>query len=93
MEISKFADEQLVDEIAAGRGATPEADPMRLIEQVVHRARAGAGVDFDVFESLLGENDLVEINCSNAVCWLPERSGGSMFQRPSVTAANGVPGF
>ncbi|WP_018240699.1 DNA/RNA non-specific endonuclease [Ensifer sp. BR816] len=62
MEISKFADEQLVDEIAAGREATPEVDPMRLIEQVVHRARAGAGVNFDVFESLIGANDLVEIN-------------------------------
>ncbi|MFA1623287.1 DNA/RNA non-specific endonuclease [Rhizobium mongolense] len=77
MEISKFADEQLVDQIAVGREATPEVDPMRLIEQVVHRARSGAGVDFDVFESLIGENDLVEINylerglmAARAVCRL-----------------------
>ncbi|MBB3979357.1 endonuclease G [Rhizobium azooxidifex] len=62
MEISKFADKQLVKQIAAGREATPQINPERLIEQVVHRARAGAGVSFDVFESLIGENDLVEIN-------------------------------
>ncbi|MDO8409390.1 MAG: DNA/RNA non-specific endonuclease [Phenylobacterium sp.] len=32
------------------------------MDQIVHRARAGAGVDFDVLEALIGENDLVEIN-------------------------------
>ncbi|MBY5721774.1 hypothetical protein HFO33_35370 [Rhizobium leguminosarum] len=63
MEISKFTDSKLVDEIVVGREMTrPSADPVRMIEQIVHRARAGAGVDFDVFESLIGENDLVEIN-------------------------------
>jgi endonuclease G len=64
VEASRFAeDDKLVSEIAAGRKAKRRAeDPIRMVEQIVHRARAGAGVDFDVFESLIGENDLVETN-------------------------------
>lgn len=64
LEISNFvADDRLAKDIAAGRKLKrPAQDPQRLAEQIVHRTRAGAGVDFDVFEALLGENDLVEIN-------------------------------
>lgn len=76
LEISQFDDEKLSREIAAGRKLRrPRCDPQRMAEQIVHRSIAGAGVDFDVFEALLGENDLVEINylergllASRAVC-------------------------
>lgn len=59
---SRFDDEKLLGELAAGKTATPSTDPATLIEQVVHRSNAGAGVSFDVFESLIQDNDLVEIN-------------------------------
>jgi endonuclease G len=77
-QISKFGDEKLVKEIAAGRRARrPPADRQRIVEQIVHRSIAGAGVGFDIYEALIGENDLVEINylergmmAARAVCRL-----------------------
>lgn len=60
---SNFDDPELRDEIQIGRGiGRPALDPARMIDQLVHRARSGAGVDFDAFEALVGQNDLVEIN-------------------------------
>ena len=60
---SQFDDAQLRAEIQAGRDAkAPPADPVKLVSQIVHRARSGAGVDFDVYEALINENDLVETN-------------------------------
>jgi len=62
-QTSNFDDAELRQEIQAGRvSAAPPADPARLVDQIVHRARSGAGLDFDVLEALLGDNDLVEIN-------------------------------
>lgn len=77
-EVSKFGDEKLIKEIAAGRKAKrPPRDPQRMVEQIVHRSIAGAGVGFDVYEALIGENDLIEINylergmmAARAVCRL-----------------------
>ncbi|WP_156679962.1 DNA/RNA non-specific endonuclease [Sphingomonas profundi] len=62
-ELSRFDDEALRAEIAAGRGQpAPAADPAAIVQQIVHRAQAGAGIDFDVYEALIGRNDLVETN-------------------------------
>jgi endonuclease G len=60
--ISKFDDAAFREELKQGRRAKPQAKLGRLIEQVVHRSQAGAGVDLDVLEALLGNNDLVEVN-------------------------------
>jgi endonuclease G, mitochondrial len=55
-QISKFGDEKLVKEIAAGRRARrPPADRQRIVGQIVHRSIAGAGVGFDIYEALIGE--------------------------------------
>jgi endonuclease G len=63
IETSRFDDAQLRSDIAAGREApAPTPDPGSIVAQIVHRSRAGAGVDFDVFEALIGRNDLVETN-------------------------------
>lgn len=60
---SKFDDAELRDQIRSGQAAPhPTPDPARVVDQIVHRVRAGAGVDFDAYEALIGANDLVEIN-------------------------------
>lgn len=64
VETSQFNDnDQLRNELIAGDNLKPDGgDPARMVEQVIHRARSGAGVDFDLLEALLGQNDLVETN-------------------------------
>src|SRR5215470_1219642 len=67
IEISRFSDDTdlhkaLSDERNKKSVKRKTADAARVVEQVIHRARAGAGVNLDLFEALLGENDLVEIN-------------------------------
>ncbi|WP_036294998.1 DNA/RNA non-specific endonuclease [Methylosinus sp. PW1] len=60
---SKFDDAELRDQIRSGQAAPrPTPDSARVVDQIVHRVRAGAGVDFDAYEALIGANDLVEIN-------------------------------
>lgn len=60
---SRFDDAELRSELKSGRAdARPSADPAKMVDQLVHRMRAGAGADFDAYEALLGMNDLVEIN-------------------------------
>lgn len=60
---SRFDDPALLHDLERGQQLQrPLSNPARLVEQIVHRARSGAGVDFDAYEAFLGENDLVEVN-------------------------------
>lgn len=62
LNTSSFDDDKLRADIAAGRAAPARPTTQSIIDQVVHRARAGAGLDFDVLEAIVGTNDLVEVN-------------------------------
>lgn len=60
--ISDFDDQKLRADIAKGKAIDAAPSVERIVEQVVHRARAGAALDFDVLEAIVGTNDLVEIS-------------------------------
>lgn len=62
MLVSRFDDARLRAEIVTGQSAQPTPNIEKVVDQVVHRVRAGAALDFDVLEAIIGTNDLVEIS-------------------------------
>lgn len=55
VEISKFVEEaDLQTELSVGRDERKSTiDTEKIVEQVIHRAQAGAGVNFDLLEVYL----------------------------------------